>query len=272
MYIGRLATIENGIEHTNIEVNDRSNRLPAQALEEKLIVSFTRLNDQKNPWLVLDIAKELRKRGELDDLKFSLYGQNVDNLSFRKQVDAAGLAHHVRLFPPTDNPAALLSKAFVYLSTSRWEGMPLSLLEAHREGACVIATKVIGNRDLIADGRNGMLYPEGDAIAAANCIVAIKNDRPLRSSLRAQAASRCKERHNRDLMVSRLQLMYRLVSDPVLRSRWARSRRPDLTVQSAQVLPSAAPAFHPAANSPEKVILNAAIHTIPAEDLEVALN
>ena len=213
MYQGRLTIVKNGIETSGAERNSRSDRLacPVRALRD--IVSFTRLNEQKNPWLVLDIARELKARNELSDIRFCLYGEKVNDPAFCKQVRSAGLTEHVHLYPPTDNPAAVLSRAFAYLSTSRWEGMPLSLLEAHREGTCVIATKVIGNRDVIENGVNGMLYAEGDARSAADCIISIKHNPELRFTLLALGASGCREHHNRDIMAARLHLIYQVVSN-----------------------------------------------------------
>ena len=224
MYTGRLAIVENGIEE-GAEAAHVMARGDGQA-PLKTIVSFTRLNQQKNPWLVIAIAEELRRRGELHDVRFRLYGEGVSDRSFRRQVLAAGLARHIRVFPPVDDPTTVLAGAFTYLSTSRWEGMPLSLLEAHREGICVIASKVIGNRDVVAHGRNGLLFPEGDAVSAAAQIVALKHDPALRSALRLEGASGCRERHNRDLMVGRLQQIYHLLARPAEPAPSALEERP----------------------------------------------
>lgn len=277
MYSNRLVTVENGIEYYDQVVNNRSARLASPVLQKRDIVSFTRMNAQKNPWLVLEIAIELRRLGKLSDLRFCLYGQDVDDQRFRQKIIAAGLSDHIHLFPPTDNPAQILARAFGYLSTSRWEGMPLSVLEAHREGTCVIASNVIGNRDLISNGRNGMLYREGDAAAAAKCIIAIQVDPDLRCSLRAEGASGCRQRHNRDLMVSRLQFLYRIAMDPKLRARLSTMHTPMHPAKNGD----ASSMLHPISRIPalptiEQQLVVTEKPSISAgydpSDLEVALN
>ena len=49
-----------------------------------------------------------------------------------------------------------------------WEGMPLALLEAFRSGLPVVASDVPGNRDVVTHEVTGLLYPPGDAAAAAS--------------------------------------------------------------------------------------------------------
>ncbi len=251
MYAGRLAIVENGIEEgaEAAHVAARGD-LPAQL---KTIISFTRLNQQKNPWLVIAIAEELRRRGELDGVRFRLYGEGVSGRSFRRQVLDAGLSRHIRVFPPVDDPTTVLEGAFAYLSTSRWEGMPLSLLEAHREGICVIASRVIGNRDVVAHGRNGMLFPEGDAAAAAAQIIALKHDPALRAALRLAGASGCRERHNRDLMVGRLQQIYHLLarSEPAA----PRPEEEPEAIAATMAEVAARAAYHPARGESGRIAL-----------------
>ena len=66
--------------------------------------------------------------------------------------------------------AALLQQCTAYVSASMsegTEGLSLALLEAMAARACVIATAVSGNRDVIENERNGLLVPPGDADALA---------------------------------------------------------------------------------------------------------
>ncbi|EPO3010975.1 glycosyltransferase [Vibrio cholerae] len=53
---------------------------------------------------------------------------------------------------------AYLQSADLYLSTSRWEGMPISIIEAFATGIPVVARNCAGNHDLIEHTINGHLF------------------------------------------------------------------------------------------------------------------
>ena len=51
-----------------------------------------------------------------------------------------------------------MSESDIFLSTSRWEGMPLAVLEAMSEGLPIVATKVSGNDDVMQNGVEGVIF------------------------------------------------------------------------------------------------------------------
>ena len=51
-----------------------------------------------------------------------------------------------------------LEKLDVYLQTSLWEGLPIAVLEAVSRGIPVIATNIIGNKDVVKSGKTGCLF------------------------------------------------------------------------------------------------------------------
>lgn len=61
--------------------------------------------------------------------------------------------------------------ADVCVSASRIEGLPFNLMEAMYCGLPVVASAVKGHEDLIENGRNGFLYPYGDANAWRSCVL-----------------------------------------------------------------------------------------------------
>jgi len=71
------------------------------------------------------------------------------------------------------NPFAVMCRADLYVSASRWEGASNSLLEALACGLPLVATDCpTGNREILADGRNGTLAPVEDPTGLAGAIVA----------------------------------------------------------------------------------------------------
>ncbi len=61
-----------------------------------------------------------------------------------------------------DEVVEMLGTTDVFVLCSLWEGLPGSVLEAMTAGVPVVATDVSGTRELIDDGRTGLLIPSGD--------------------------------------------------------------------------------------------------------------
>lgn len=117
-----------------------------------------RLTYQKNPLLFLEIANQLCN--EFSDLHFSILGAgihddlnneiyhylNANNLNERISIEKWGDASRSEKF---------LQDTDIYVSTSLFEGLPYSLLEAmHLKIPCLV-TKVAGNNDVINNNENG---------------------------------------------------------------------------------------------------------------------
>ena len=59
-----------------------------------------------------------------------------------------------------------LSSANIFVLPSRWEGLPVSLLEAMGMGLPVVATRVEGVEEVVQDGVQGLLVPPEDSAGA----------------------------------------------------------------------------------------------------------
>ncbi len=96
-----------------------------------------------------------------------------------------GIAPRVRFLGDRGDVQRLLVGFDVFVLASRSEGYSMALLEACAAGLPIVATDVGGNREIVADGRNGLLVPSTDAGALANALHALLADPP-----RAQAMGR----------------------------------------------------------------------------------
>jgi glycosyltransferase involved in cell wall biosynthesis len=104
--------------------------------------------------------------------------------------EAAAADGRVRFVGAVDDVASLLHLADCVVSTSTWEGLPLSLLEALSLGRPVVATAVDGVRDIVPPDA-AILVPPHDPEAVATAIGRVLRDRDLadRLSRRARAAA-----------------------------------------------------------------------------------
>jgi len=149
----RLAIIQNGVEiPAYLDAPDTRLASPLR------IVHVTRFVFQKNSELLLEVIASLRNMGKLGLFEFVLLGDGPGRAAFETAVASRGLGDCVKIIGAVSNPGAYLSSAFCFLSTSRWEGLPLALLEAMARGVPSIATNVAGNKDAVTDHETGFLF------------------------------------------------------------------------------------------------------------------
>ena len=96
---------------------------------------------------------------------------------------------NVYLFGKKNDVFKYLYESDLFLSTSLYEGHPISILEAMSIGLPIVASKVTGNIDTIRDDFSGLFYRLGDINQAVNCIQRIMNDNDLRSKISFNAFS-----------------------------------------------------------------------------------
>jgi glycosyltransferase involved in cell wall biosynthesis len=95
------------------------------------------------------------------------------------------------------------------------EGLPRSLVEAAAAGRPIVATDVAGCREVVRDGREGILVPRGDIDAAARALATLAADSGLRGRLGAAAYARFGERFTADGVRQTVRDLYRaLVPSP----------------------------------------------------------
>lgn len=138
--IKNVTFINNGIKSLQIEKKVNTG-------DKITIISVGRLSIQKNPKLFNDIALEFIDNPNIQfiwcgdgELKSELTSPNIKCTGW---IERKTLENY-------------LANADIYLSTSLWEGLSLSVLEAMSIGLPVILSNCVGNRDLVQD--NGFLY------------------------------------------------------------------------------------------------------------------
>ncbi len=84
----------------------------------------------------------------------------------RAECEAAarelGIASRVEFLRTRDDTAHLLAEADLFVLSTKWEGLPLSILEAMRAGLPVVASRVGGVAEAVTDGVTGFLTSPGD--------------------------------------------------------------------------------------------------------------
>jgi glycosyltransferase involved in cell wall biosynthesis len=157
--------------------------------EARVVGTIGRLNEQKGHRYLLEAAPGLlagRPRVHL-----MLVGDGDQMEPLRAQAAALGLASRVTFAGHRADVPALLGALDVFCISSTYEGTPLALFEAMAAGKAVVSTAVDGCREVLEDGRTGLLVPPRDPAALAAALGRVLDDDTLRRSLgeNARAAS-----------------------------------------------------------------------------------
>jgi len=191
----RLEVIENGVE-----IPDHVDAPDARLAGPLKIVHVTRYVFQKNTPMLLDVIAALRDMGELHRFEFVLLGDGPGREEFEAAAEERGLSDSVKVMGAVSNPGARMAEAFCLMSTSRWEGLPIALLEAMARAVPSIATDVTGNKDAVADGETGFLFPESSPRHGAELLVQLACDPALWRKMVAAARLRAEREFSVETM------------------------------------------------------------------------
>jgi glycosyltransferase involved in cell wall biosynthesis len=167
----RTITIFNGVEpRPEIErpVRDRVR-----------IVSVGRLAYQKNFELLV------RASALVDHASFDLQilGDGPDRETLQVLIDELDLHSNVTLVGEVTDVVNRLAEADIFALSSRFEGLPISVLEAMSAGLPIVSTNVDGLCELVDDGASGLLVGLDDPPRLAAALSRLVDDRDLRVAM-----------------------------------------------------------------------------------------
>ena len=118
-------------------------------------------------WLP-DIINEAIKLGIQCTLNIAGNGPDLDKL--KEKTYKLGLVNYINFLGNIEygKVPSILAQHHGFLMTSRYEGLPLSLVEVMSAGCVPISSQIKGVTDfIITEGKNGYLFPIGDCKEAA---------------------------------------------------------------------------------------------------------
>src|SRR6266851_3706123 len=135
-----------------------------------LIGSVGRLDKQKG---YEDLVRAARKVVEMrSDVHFAIAGDGPLQAQIEKIIAELDLTARFRLCGFREDPGNFVEALDLFVSSSLWEGLPLSVMEAILLRKPVVATNVGGNSEIIVPGVTGELVPPSNPEALASAILA----------------------------------------------------------------------------------------------------
>ncbi len=151
--------------------------LPGSGEGGILVSSLSRLDQQKGIDIMIEVARKIAAQRE--DVRFVVAGGGPLDGLVQRWADVLGVSDHVSFLGHVGDIPALLAASDIYLLTSRWEALPISIVEAFQQGLPVVATDCGGVRELV-DPAVGAVVPVGDSAAIARALLRLIEDEGLR--------------------------------------------------------------------------------------------
>jgi glycosyltransferase involved in cell wall biosynthesis len=159
-------------------------------MDAPLITTIGRLNTQKGHQTLIAAAARVASR--FPAVRFLIAGDGDLLASLRTQAASLAISQAIVFVGHRTDVPALLAATDVFCISSNYEGTPLVLFEAMAGGKAIVSTAVDGCREVIEEGRTGLLVPPKDPEALARALSTVLGDSSMRSSLglAAREASR----------------------------------------------------------------------------------
>ena len=152
----------------------------------KRIIAVGRLHAQKGFDLLIQSWQLIAARHP--DWQLVVYGHGGDLQKLQQQLEKAGLTSSMTFAGATDNIYKEYQDSAFYVMSSRYEGLPLMLMEAMSCGLpCVSFDCPYGPSDIIAHGEDGFLVENGNIQQLAERMEQLIDNEPLRLQMGAKA-------------------------------------------------------------------------------------
>lgn len=165
-----------GLQNVKAEIIAIPNPTPFEnidhtpSLDSKTVLSVGRLTYQKGFDLLLDAWALVCKQNS--DWTLKIVGGGEDEQKLKDQAKNLGIENRVEFIPPTQNISEYYKTASFYCMSSRFEGLPMVLLEAQAYGLPIISFDCdTGPGELIQQNINGFLVENGNVQDLAVSIV-----------------------------------------------------------------------------------------------------
>lgn len=198
-----VCIIPNFIKDISLHVKDYS---------IKRAIAVGRLEHQKGFDMLIDCWKEVAKAHP--DWQLDIYGEGSLHEELQRQITRCGLEGRVVLRGRCENMTEAYTGHSLHIMSSRYEGQPMTLIEAQ---ACGLPSVVFnfnyGAKDIVSNGYNGIIVPQNDLNALSGAIVQMAGDEALRAKYGANARLTA-DRFNRDRIMEKWrQLINRLCAE-----------------------------------------------------------
>lgn len=142
------------------------------------VLSVGNLTPQKDYLALLELADQLipAMTAQGRTIRFRIAGEGPERRTIEGEISRRGLDRSVELLGARRDISALMADSDLLLLCSRYEGLPITLIEAAMSALPAVATDVGGCAEIVHDGVSGRLVPAGQPKLLADAVGEILGD------------------------------------------------------------------------------------------------
>lgn len=172
-------------EMPNIRVIPNAANFMAQKYSdcsEKRVIAVGRLDYQKSFDRLVLVWEKVHEK--MPDWRLDIFGQGEWKEMLQGMIDERGLQDCMRLNGPTKDIGKEYAESSMLVMSSHYEGFPMVMIEAMACGLPAVCFDFkCGPRDIIVEGENGVIVPDGDIDGLASAIIKLMKDEKLRKRM-----------------------------------------------------------------------------------------
>lgn len=152
------------------------------------VIAVGRLDYQKGFDRLIQAWCYIQRDGRYQDWHLDIFGQGEWHEMLENMISERNLNDSIRLNNPTNQIGREYAQSSLIVMTSNYEGFGMVLVEAMACGVPAVAFDCkCGPRDIISDGENGLLVPNGDIPGLAEAMMKLMGDYELRRRMSVKA-------------------------------------------------------------------------------------
>ncbi len=213
----KIRVVPNGVDVRKFEearrMFEHGRREPGSKPHAPLRVGIVgELSEVKGQDIFIRAARMVVERFK-GSVEFVIVGDEASNAGGQRAaleslVSELRLTNNVRFTGRCEDVAALLASLDVFVSASRSEAFGIALVEAMASGLPVVAAATEGAREIIEEGKTGLMVPVNDADSLAAVVSVLLGDEPRRRALGERARETAAGRFSLERMIADTERVY----------------------------------------------------------------
>lgn len=179
--IKKVVRVPNGLVFSDLEQTRHRSKAELRRLfhipaNQFIFLTIARFDFPKGYDILVKAISRIKTLLKSTNVKFIFVGDGKDFPRIVQSAKKASIHQYISFMKQVDPIGDIIRACDAFILPSRWEGLPLTLLEAGFHKIPVITTDTYGSREIVEDKINGFLVSPEDPAALSGAIKTILTD------------------------------------------------------------------------------------------------